>query len=310
MRPFIWHCELMFDLSTELERRLALMTALKEEFDQKAELTSGLLGRFDFGYGPERVIANQRGIWNPKEYSATLVIVSDPLGRYDDGDMGDGLYRYSYEDQPAGKNPMGGSNIKLRAAKELGLPIIMLRKIAPGKYVPIMPVYVVDEEPHNKRFILALDESLKFFTNPSGMTDDQRRYAAQMTKRRLHQDEFRAKVMLAYEKQCAVCSLKKTKLLDAAHIISDSHEDGLAIVPNGLSLCKIHHAAFDSDILGISPDYVVHINEDVLQEVDGPMLKHGLQEMNARKIWLPKRASEQPDRDRLATKFEKFQNAG
>lgn len=300
----------MRDISEEMERRLALIHALTEEFAQKAVLTSSLLGHFDFGFGPERIIANQRGIWNPKDYSATLAIVSDPQGRYDDGDMGDGLYRYSYEDQPSGKDPRGGSNIKLRAAMELQLPIIMLRKIGSGQYVPIMPVYVVADEPHNKRFILALDESLRFITNPAEMTEDQRRYAARTTKQRLHQDEFRSKVMLAYETQCAVCSLKKTKLLDAAHIIGDSHADGLPIVPNGLSLCKIHHAAFDSDILGISPDYVVHINEDVLQEIDGPMLKHGLQEMNSRKIWLPKRASEQPDRDRLATKFEKFKNAG
>jgi len=41
-------------------------------------------------------------------------------------------------------------------------------------------------------------------------------------------------------------------------------------VPNGLALCKIHHAAFDMNILGIRPDHVVEIRTDVLEERDGP----------------------------------------
>lgn len=308
--PHICQAIAMREHSAEIDRRLALIDALADKFAQDAVLTSEQLGSFDFGFGPERIKANQKGIWNPKDYAATLTIVSDPAGQYDDGDHGDSLYRYSYERQPAGRDPRGGSNVKLRAAMELQLPIIMLRKIGPGQYVPIMPVYVVADEPENQRFILALDESLRFIKDPTHLTQDERRYADRVVKQRMHQPEFRAKVLRAYETKCTVCELKRAPLLDAAHITADSDELGLPVVSNGLSLCKIHHAAYDENILGISPDYVVHINKAVLLEVDGPMLKHGLQEMNARKIWLPKRASEQPDRDRLATKFEKFQNAG
>jgi putative restriction endonuclease len=52
---------------------------------------------------------------------------------------------------------------------------------------------------------------------------------------------------------------------------------GLPEVPNGLALCKIHHSAYDVNILGVSPDYRVHIRSDVLREHDGPMLKWGLE---------------------------------
>jgi hypothetical protein len=35
------------------------------------------------------------------------------------------------------------------------------------------------------------------------------------------------------------------ELLDAAHILPDGHPKGEPVVPNGLALCKLHHAAFD-----------------------------------------------------------------
>ncbi len=91
---------------------------------------------------------------------------------------------------------------------------------------------------------------------------------------------------------------------DAAHIIPDS-EGGEPVVQNGLSLCKIHHAAFDNNILGISPDYHVRIREDILAEVDGPMLKWGLQEMNGVKLYLPN-PHNRPNRDWLDERFQRF----
>ena len=87
---------------------------------------------------------------------------------------------------------------------------------------------------------------------------------------------LRATVLHAYDTRCAVCALRHVELLDAAHIVSDREEAGIAAVRNGLALCKIHHAAFDSSVLGIRPDLVVEIRSDVLNEIDGPMLEHGL----------------------------------
>ena len=85
-------------------------------------------------------------------------------------------------------------------------------------------------------------------------------------------------MLAAYDGRCAISKLPEPRLLDAAHIIVAQHEQlGQPIIPNGLPLTKLHHAAFDCHILGVSPDYVVEVRLDVLQEVDGPMLKHGLQ---------------------------------
>jgi hypothetical protein len=81
---------------------------------------------------------------------------------------------------------------------------------------------------------------------------------------------------------------------------------GVPTTPNGLALCKIHHAAYDQNMLGVSPDYKVSINREVLAEVDGPMLKHGLQEMHARTIMLSVRKVDRPDRELLAWRWERL----
>jgi putative restriction endonuclease len=91
----------------------------------------------------------------------------------------------------------------------------------------------------------------------------------------------------AYGEKCSICRLGHTKLLEAAHILPDKDPRGLPIVQNGISLCKIHHGAYDGNILGITPDYSVEVNREVLEEKDGPMLLHGLQEFHRQRLILP-----------------------
>ena len=58
---------------------------------------------------------------------------------------------------------------------------------------------------------------------------------------------------------------------DAAHILPDGHPRGEPVVPNGLALCKLHHAAFDGHVLGVRPNLAVELRLDILREPDGPM---------------------------------------
>ncbi|WP_308492292.1 hypothetical protein [Microbacterium terrisoli] len=58
--------------------------------------------------------------------------------------------------------------------------------------------------------------------------------------------------------------------------------------------------------MGITPDFEVRINSALLHEVDGPMLRHGLQDMHGRQIHLPERRNERPSQDRLAERFVEF----
>ncbi len=97
---------------------------------------------------------------------------------------------------------------------------------------------------------------------------------------------------------------------DAAHIIPDSDPDGEPVITNGLSLCKIHHAAFDNNIIGIRPDYSVEVRRDILEENDGPMLQHGIKEMHDKKIILPRHRSCYPDADSLEKRYVIFKKTG
>ena len=127
-----------------------------------------------------------------------------------------------------------------------------------------------------------------------------------MMNQRLHQPAFRARVISAYETKCAICRLGHGRLLDAAHITPDSDEASSTSITNGLSLCKIHHTAYDINIIGIDPDYTVHVRDDVLAEKDGPMLEHGIKEMDQVKIWVPISNETRPDPGRLEPRFLEF----
>jgi putative restriction endonuclease len=47
-----------------------------------------------------------------------------------------------------------------------------------------------------------------------------------------------------------------------------------------------------------------------MEESDGPMLRHGLQEMDRRLLALPVRAADRPSQERLAERFEEFLASG
>jgi putative restriction endonuclease len=116
-------------------------------------------------------------------------------------------------------------------------------------------------------------------------------------------------VITAYNGRCALSGLPEPKLLDAAHIIEDRDSElGQPTVSNGIPLSKIHHAAFDSHMIGIDPDYRVHLSQHLLGLNDGPMLE-ALKSLNGSKLHLPRRTRDLPDRDRLAVRFERFRAA-
>jgi putative restriction endonuclease len=116
---------------------------------------------------------------------------------------------------------------------------------------------------------------------------------------------FRGQVLPAYRDQCAICRLKELPLLDAAHIVGDLEDRGDAIVSNGVSLCSIHHRAFDHDLVGIDADYTVRISPGLLEEDDGPMLEL-LKGFEAQPLLVPRQLALRPDRERLADRFDRF----
>lgn len=181
-------------------------------------------------------------------------------------------------------------------------------------YLPIFPVYVAAVDEARREFLIDLSGKGSGPSVDSAYSEISveyvREYAERIVRTRLHQPAFRSAVMLAYRESCAMCSLRYVQLLDAAHIRSDS-DGGEARVSNGLSLCKIHHAGFDANFLGVDSDYKLHVRSDLLQEVDGPILKYGIQELHGQKLKeLPRSVADRPNRDLLAERFEEFSRSG
>ncbi len=147
-------------------------------------------------------------------------------------------------------------------------PLLRFVGIAPGVYLPRYPVWLVAEEPADHQFVVAVDQGQRVVGDPV-VAAAQRRYLERLTKLHLHQPVFRSRVLFAYDQECSVCRLPHLPLLDAAHVVPDSDPDGLPVVPNGLAMWKIHHAAYDADIIGIRPDLTVDVRADILAEIDG-----------------------------------------
>ena len=291
----------MYSHEQEQALRLEIFRLLEErEVTGQYEFSRDELANFYIGELRLPLIDRGRGIRNPAEFSSTLSIMTTVDGPYADVLDTAAFVKYDYR---AGNS---SDNVKLQRAHQLQAPLIYFEAIRTGVYAAHYPVYVVADNPVARVFTITMDESLRFFGDPTTLPPDQRAYAERTVRARLHQPAFRAKVMHAYAESCAVCSLKHVSLLDAAHIIPDGERDGFARVTNGLALCKIHHAAYDRDLLGITPDFIVRIDHALLDEVDGPMLRHGLQDMHGRALMLPRRAADRPSREALATRYEQF----
>jgi putative restriction endonuclease len=184
-------------------------------------------------------------------------------------------------------------------------PIIYFLGIAPGRYQAMLPTFVSgwDAKALKARVSFGVPDQETLMPPETAL---ERRYALRAVKQRLHQASFREAVISAYNGRCAVSGLPESLLLDAAHIIADKHEQlGQPVVPNGIPLSKLHHVAFDAHLIGIDPDYHLHVSKRLLGQKDGPMLE-ALKRLNGGTIHLPSRAKDRPDRDRLALRFERF----
>ncbi|NJO35597.1 MAG: HNH endonuclease [Rhodospirillales bacterium] len=206
-----------------------------------------------------------------------------------------------------GTNPEAPENQWLRDAAERQIPIIYFLGVSPGRYLPLTPTFIVDWSASLLKATIAFGDVASRQWEQRPPESDDRRYALRLVKQRLHQVSFRERVLAAYDGRCAITKLPEPRLLDAAHIVSDRDEQlGHAVVSNGIALSKIHHAAFDNHLIGISPDGVIHVSERLLEIHDGPFLELGIKQIQGTQLWRPRRAADHPDRDRLARRFEEF----
>jgi putative restriction endonuclease len=297
--------------------RIAAFKTVKQMSEVRGDLTARDLS-VGFEYQGHRIplINPRRGIFKPQQmqYLLSIKTVFPRSGAkvwYDDQREahrqiydGDDTVDYAF----MGKDPDAADNRWLREALESRVPIIYFLGVAPGYYQACIPTFVTGWDPTILKARIAFgaprEDALEF---PETTAD--RRYALRDVKQRLHQASFREAVIAAYDGRCALSGLPEPLLLDAAHIIADRDEQyGQPIVPNGIPLSKIHHAAFDSHLIGIDPDFRIHVSERLLTRRDGPLLE-ALKRLDKGSLHLPSRAKDRPDRERLAMRFEAFKAA-
>lgn len=248
-------------------------------------------------YGIYRAAAVQRG---PAALSLNSAFAQK---RYQDEGTADGVL-YRYQDGPLDNH----FNSWLRSAHVLGVPFVYFVGTRPNWYRPEYPAFVEADYPAERTVLISFGEMRGPYDErePVRIRDEiERRYVVRLVKQRIHQAQFRGAVLPAYRERCAICSLKERQLLDAAHIIADVDEQGVPLVSNGVSLCSIHHRAFDQDLVGIDADYTVRISRRLLDEEDGPMLEL-LKGFEKQPILVPRTSALRPDRERLAARYERF----
>ena len=257
------------------------------------------------------------GIFRPVGMTGVLsmkTVVPKPKGRiwYHDQaapelNPGSDLFWYAFR----GADPDSLRNRGLHDAMVRQLPLIYFFGIAPAVYEPLFPAFVVDWD--SKKLSCALSFAPGF--DPQGQLSpppaSERRYALRMVHQRLHQAVFRARVIDAYGRRCALSGLPEPRLIDAAHIMPDLHEQlGQPDIRNGICMSKVHHAAYDAGLIGIDPDLKIHVSERLLTLHDGPMLEQALKALKGKTVRAPDDPLAAPDRERLAARFDQYLAGG
>lgn len=266
-----------------------------------------------FDFQNQRVpLLGPQGIFKPAVLDIPISITTIPNGPYDDGYLTDTLMQYRYR----GTDPQHRDNRGLREAMQDRIPLIYFYQVVKSKYLALWPVFIVGDDPQHLTFTVQLDDISTALYSPDSdgagnnlkedSSDLRRAYITATVRQRVHQRSFRERVLQAYREQCAICRLHHAELLDAAHIIPDGEPDGEPVIPNGLSLCKLHHAAFDRNFIGVRPDYVIEVRRDILDEHDGPMLVHGLKEIHGQQLIMPRNIINRPNPELLERRYERF----
>lgn len=297
--------------------RLAAFDHVRKLAETHVHLTSEEL-KPGFSYQGERIplINPQRGIFKPQRMRHLLsirTVFPKPGGKvwYDDQRN---VHRQIFEAEETvdygfmGNDPDAADNRWLKEACEAQVPIIYFLGVAPGRSQAMLPAFIAGWDAKALKARVAFSVQGRDALAPPASAIE-RRYALRTVQQRLHQASFREAVITAYDGRCALSGLPEPLLLDAAHIVADGDERfGQAMVTNGIPLSKIHHAAFDAHLIGIDPDFRLHVSERLMSQKDGPMLE-ALKALNGGTLHGPKRLQDRPDRDRLALRFERFRAA-
>lgn len=256
------------------------------------------------------MLVGPQGIFKPKEMDEGPLTLTSTLGSpYEDLAIPDENV-ISYDYAPPSREH---ENVATQKLTGTFMPVIYLRQVCdiPSEYVIIAPIYIAGADSVRRKFTLAPVPAARFAQDPDSELRDasparkllQQSYRERTVRERLHQADFRRDVLSAYRTRCAVCELRLRPLLDGAHIIADKKPGGHPVIQNGLSLCSLHHRAFDRDILLVNPDYTVRPGKISIADDDQAAIRN-IRGFDGKRLWLPKLEELWPDPERLKLRLE------
>ena len=242
-------------MEQELQRREQMFAQLVEASDGLPTPTQirdlGMYG------GAQGIYRDSKNTAELTEDGAGVTVSILHTGRHYDDDMGlhELMYHYPKTDRPPSMDQ--GEIQATKNAGLLGLPIFVISN--EGKLRQVRIGFVEDWDDIAEVFLISLQEQ---WAVPDKVADEETLEAfaltaandtkLALTASRPNQAKFRFSVLKRYGHKCAVCHIKVTDVLAAAHI-RDKRHDGSDDPRNGIVLCQTHHTAFDKHLFGIDP---------------------------------------------------------
>lgn len=121
--------------------------------------------------------------------------------------------------------------------------------------------------------------------------------------------EFSRKVKQAYGYKCAFCGKarkndKGQPEVEAAHIYP-KHLNGQDKLWNGLSLCRLHHWAFDGGLITINENFEILVRHSIIDDQE----YHEISELNGKTIYLPENKISRPEKKAITKRNNDLQSS-
>jgi len=121
-------------------------------------------------------------------------------------------------------------------------------------------------------------------SDPEGINDtdikkvtDKRQSVAVSVRRILRDISFRDRVLTSYLFRCSVCGIQ-LELVQAAHLVPVSAPGSTDETSNGISLCAIHHLAYDKALISIGDDYRIILSSSSLRNLKDAKRDDGIKD--------------------------------
>lgn len=253
------------------------------------------------------LLKGPQGIFKPRQLTDGPLTIMSTLGSKYEDELLDEANTLRYDYAPPNREH---ENVGLKNLMAAGTPVILLKQVK-GKprpeYMVVAPLYVEGFDDHLRQFTLSTRADLTPRTDNQGglvLREIRKAYGETTVQTRLHQAYFRRDVLSVYRNRCCVCEIRVRPLLQGAHIVPDSEAASAPVVQNGLSLCSLHHAAYDRSILRIKADYTIAIEQDWIEAGDS-FGRVSLSEFSGQRIAVPADAAHKPNPQFLDWRFRR-----